>query len=324
MKYSSGIVALCLIASVLGSQIRFQSWNLRYDSKPDSISVAETIASLNATVPYDSEITYYTPSSEVAWSSRRIGVANEFAFNRPDVFCVQEALKRQVYDLAELLPDYAWVGVGRDDGKEAGEYEAIFYRKNSIKLIDWETFWLSDTPFEPSKYPDAGSYRSATVAHLGSKFNNFTAICTHWDDRSDRQRQLAASLLRYRGAYEAETTNAPVSCLVISIRGLPDMLSINRTFESQYKSQLSETFVWKDVLKETPVQNRMGHYATFNGFYDIGNTQAFGRIDFVMAGSNGGWEMSRYKVGEVFYDHGVQLSDHRPCVADVTINKIKK
>jgi endonuclease/exonuclease/phosphatase family metal-dependent hydrolase len=41
----------------------------------------------------------------------------------------------------------------------------------------------------------------------------FTIICTHWDDQSDPQRQLAASLILYRGAYEAETTCGPVFVL---------------------------------------------------------------------------------------------------------------
>lgn len=39
-------------------------------------------------------------------------------------------MKRQVDDLQVLLgDDWGWIGVGRDDGEERGEYSPIFYRK---------------------------------------------------------------------------------------------------------------------------------------------------------------------------------------------------
>lgn len=52
---------------------------------------------------------------------------------------VQEALVRQVNDLSELFgKDWGWVGVGRDDGKQAGEYSAIFYKKCvSLHLVPY-------------------------------------------------------------------------------------------------------------------------------------------------------------------------------------------
>jgi hypothetical protein len=35
---------------------------------------------------------------------------------------------------------------GRDDGKDNGEFSAIFYRHDRFKLGDKDTFWLSETP----------------------------------------------------------------------------------------------------------------------------------------------------------------------------------
>src|ERR1700723_2185389 len=68
------------------------------------------------------------------------------------------------------------------------------------------------TPFEPSKYPDAGYYRICTVAHFlhSPSMRPFTYLNTHLDNQSDNQRKLAASLLLVRGRYEAVHTNGPV------------------------------------------------------------------------------------------------------------------
>lgn len=85
---------------------------------------------------------YYADFSENPWSTRRIAVAREVAFHRPDLIGFQEALKRQVDDLATLLGDeFAHIGVGRDDGQAHGEYEAIFYRRSALTLLEWDTFW---------------------------------------------------------------------------------------------------------------------------------------------------------------------------------------
>ncbi|KAK7203392.1 plasminogen-binding protein pgbB [Myxozyma melibiosi] len=343
MKFSSALaIASALLAaspvlakteSGKADSIRILSWNLRYDSKSNKITVDETIDSLNATIPNDDEVSYFTNYTEHAWSDRRIGVSNEMLFNKPDVICVQEALHRQVEDLLDLLPGFEYIGVGRDDGNQSGEYEAIFYRTEKIKVLDWSTFWLSDDPFEPSKYPGAGSYRSATVGHLRTKSKSeFTAICTHWDDKSDEQRQLAGSMIRYRGAYEAETTGNPVFAFgdfnspstggdsggYKIITGESDMLTMNETFVETYNSSISDTFVFKDFLHETDAQFRMGHFATCTGFTEV-DTQGSTRVDFQLGGSNGGWSTTAFKVMNEFYDTGYHLSDHRPVISDVIV-----
>ena len=118
------------------------TWNLRYDSQPDHIPVSETLLRLPTSVPPDEEVPYYADFSENPWSTRRIAVAREVDFHQPDIIGFQEALKRQVDDLATLLGDeFAHIGVGRDDGKAGGEYEAIFYRRSALTLLEWDTFW---------------------------------------------------------------------------------------------------------------------------------------------------------------------------------------
>ena len=82
---------------------------------------------------------------------------------------VQEALKGQVDNLTELLPDYGWFGIGRVDGKEAGEYMAVFYRKDRFEVIEQSTFWLSETPENPTKGCDAMCYRIVTWEKMKDK-----------------------------------------------------------------------------------------------------------------------------------------------------------
>ena len=74
-----------------------------------------------------------------AWPNRKEMAASMIRFYEPDIFGVQEALEDQVTDLSESLPQYAWIGVGRDDGKQAGEYMAIFYLKHRFKVLKENT-----------------------------------------------------------------------------------------------------------------------------------------------------------------------------------------
>jgi len=98
-----------------------------------------------------------------AWGNRKDIVASTIRFHKADICGVQEALRSQVNDLVERLPEYSWIGVGRDDGKDAGEFCAIFYRKDRFRSLDSGTFWLSETPSqEGSKSWGADCRRIAT------------------------------------------------------------------------------------------------------------------------------------------------------------------
>jgi endonuclease/exonuclease/phosphatase family metal-dependent hydrolase len=134
---------------------------------------------------------------ENAWPNRKELVASMIRFHHADLVGVQEALKRQLDDLEKLLPEFAWVGVGRDDGKTGGEYSAIFYRKSRFYLLSNATFWLSETPEAPSKGWDAAYPRIVTWVKLkdratGRVLFNFN---THFDHRGERAREESAKLL---------------------------------------------------------------------------------------------------------------------------------
>lgn len=116
---------------------------------------------------------------------------------KPDVIGVQEALLPQLLFLDENCRSYDYVGAGREDGKKKGEYAAIIYNKKTVSVVKWGTFWLSETPEEPSKGWDAACIRSSTWAVMKSKASGkkFLFINTHFDHMGENARRESAALM---------------------------------------------------------------------------------------------------------------------------------
>lgn len=116
---------------------------------------------------------------------------------KPDVIGVQEALLPQLLFLDENCRSYDYVGAGREDGKKEGEYAAIIYNKKTVTVVKWGTFWLSETPEEPSKGWDAACIRSSTWAVMKSKASGkkFLFINTHFDHMGENARRESAALM---------------------------------------------------------------------------------------------------------------------------------
>ena len=89
-------------------------------------------------------------------------ICGQIAFEHPDIFGTQEVLDGQLNDMLQLLPDYDYIGVGRDDGANDGEFAAIFYDKKQLRLLDYGNFWLSETPEKPTLGWDAACIRICT------------------------------------------------------------------------------------------------------------------------------------------------------------------
>ncbi len=100
------------------------------------------------------------------WPRRCQTICGMVNFESPDVFGTQEVLCGQLHDLLDGLDNYGYVGVGRDDGKEAGEYSAIFYKKDRLRLLHDGHFWLSETPEKPGLGWDAVCTRICTWAEF--------------------------------------------------------------------------------------------------------------------------------------------------------------
>jgi|SRR5690625_4181301 len=104
-----------------------------------------------------------------SWDHRLPVIGSIIRWEDVDVFGAQEVLHHQLNGMQKELQAYDYYGVGRDDGKEKGEYAPIFYKKDKFTLLDSGTFWLSETPKIPSKGWDAALPRITTWIHLKDK-----------------------------------------------------------------------------------------------------------------------------------------------------------
>lgn len=126
-----------------------------------------------------------------AWPNRKEATIEMLETIKPDVFGVQEALPQQVQYISEQAPAYKNVGVGRDDGVAKGEFMSIFWNTEVIEMIEWGTYWLSETPDEPSYGWDAACRRTATWALMKDKRNGkqFYFVNTHLDHKGVEARK---------------------------------------------------------------------------------------------------------------------------------------
>ena len=133
-----------------------------------------------------------------SWQFRKdnaIATVKDFS---PDVFGLQEALQFQIDEFSKQMPAYTCVGVGRDDGKQAGEHSCIFFSNKRFTLDSTQTFWFSDTPNIPaSKGWGNNITRICTWALLrdNNSGKSFYIFNVHLDHESQPSREKSAELL---------------------------------------------------------------------------------------------------------------------------------
>jgi len=238
-----------------------------------------------------------------AWPHRSDHVAEMMGEKyQTDIIGVQEALKSQIDDLQERLPDYSWVGVGRDDGEEAGEFSPIFYRPDRFELIVANTFWLSELPHQPGHISwDAMHTRVATWARFTDLSSNqdFYVINTHFDNRGNRARVESAKLIRSFIADLKEHIpvivtgdfNAPESSKAYSV-----MSEIPGIIDSRYASETGHE----------------GPTATFNNWEELRADES--RIDYIFVRDN--VRVLTHRILDDRYD-GRFPSDHLPVIVEL-------
>lgn len=221
-------MVLFAIPTLLSSQnINLISYNIRYDNKGDTIN---------------------------NWNNRKATMAALIQHYDADIVGTQEGLHHQITYLDSALPGFSYLGVGRDDGKEKGEYTAIFYNNNKFKVLKTNTFWLSETPEKVSVGWDAALERICTYAlfeDLDTK-KQFWVFNTHFDHIGTQARTNSAQLI-YKKINEINTTNLPVIL----------MGDLNLTPETEpiqfFKKYMTDA---KDISQK-PFYGPVG---TFNGF----------------------------------------------------------
>ena len=147
-------------------------------------------------------IRYATASDgENIWEKRKDFLAETIRAFDPDLLGTQETLARQRDDLAARLDGYDVLAAGRDDGREAGEMMAVFYRKARFEKLDGGHFWLSETPDRAgSKSWDSSLPRMVTWVKLRDRTDPearpIAFFNTHFDHRGPKARIESARLLR--------------------------------------------------------------------------------------------------------------------------------
>ncbi|UZD24620.1 endonuclease/exonuclease/phosphatase family protein [Algoriphagus halophytocola] len=188
------------------------------------------------------------------WQDRLPHVSGLIQFHQIELVGVQEALHNQLNDLSASL-GFDYIGVGRDDGTEKGEYAAILYDKKKFKLLDEGTFWLSPTPDQPSKGWDAALNRICTWGKFkDEKGETFYVFNIHYDHRGQQAREESSKLVMQKVA-EINEENAPAIL----------MGDFNVTPENAAYTTITSNPDWKDarLISEIPAYGPSG---TFTGF----------------------------------------------------------
>jgi endonuclease/exonuclease/phosphatase family metal-dependent hydrolase len=177
----------------------------------------------------------YDGHSDLApdWSERKIPIVAQLQKERPTIIGFQEVLQNQLVDLQMALPAFKHVGVGRDDGKAAGEFAPIFYDTTRYIVRESGTFWLSPTPTIPSKGWDAALNRICTYALLESKYDhrNIWVFNTHFDHLGIEARIHSAELILEKFAELTQAVTAPL-LLFGDFNAEPDAFVILKLKES--------------------------------------------------------------------------------------------
>jgi endonuclease/exonuclease/phosphatase family metal-dependent hydrolase len=250
--------------------IDLMSFNIRYDSPNDGLD---------------------------QWAERKSEVYGLISNQDPHVIGLQEALYSQLTYLDSLLIDYAFVGLGRDDGDKKGEFSPILYDSTRLSLMDHGTFWLSPSPEKVSVGWDAALPRVCTYAIL-KEINSekiFWVYNTHFDHVGATARLSSAATI-VQHIYKNNISAAPI-ILMGDLNALP---------QSKPLELLNNHFT--DPLKGSSE-------GTFWGF-DI-EAKAENRIDYIL-----GKQVSfqEAKILKNLRSNGRHISDHLPVLVKISLD----
>lgn len=246
-------------------------------------------------------IRYDNPADEDNWWEYRkkelVGLVEEYS---PSIMGIQEGLFDQVSYIDFFLPDYRYIGVGRDDGEQKGEYTAIFFKQDEFELLSTDTYWLSETPEKVSVGWDASMERIVTYGAFRkiSSDEVYHVFNCHFDHLGHIARKRSAELilklieekgllaekLVVMGDLNAESNEEPISV---------------------FRSELQDAF---QSSKSVTAQQA----GTFNGFDP--SLMATKRIDYIF------YKNLSVKSYRVITDHrknGLCISDHFPVMIEI-------
>lgn len=235
------------------------------------------------------------------WALRRDLLVGQVRLLQPAILGLQEVLPDQRSDLVAVLPRFAVLGGGRDDGKLVGEAAPLLIDRNRYRIVASGMFWLSPTPAVPSLGWDAGFRRVASWARLVDRTDGtrLLAINTHWDHVGLAARLNSARLLR--------------DWIARHRRGTEEVMLLG-DFNAPLAEGSMQALLGPD-LRETraaAIEPAAGPLGTFNGWNLV--PEPAGAIDHVLASP--GLAVRRHHVLAEHFG-GRLASDHFPVIADL-------
>lgn len=246
-------------------KINIMTYNIRLDTETDGINM---------------------------WDNRKEGIVSLIKEENVDILGIQEGLPSQIEYLSKQLDGYSMIGEGRDGGNR-GEYSAIYYKSKKMKLIETETFWLSETPEIPSIGWDAAINRITTLGLFKMVNSSMDVLVynSHFDHLGKIAREKSAVLI-LNHIKENNYQNTPL-IVMGDFNANPDDLPIELLSE-----ELNDSF------KILPIENPIG---TYNGF-DL-NSNLLERIDYIFTKNI---KITNYKHLDRKLSSGLWPSDHLP------------
>ena len=192
-------------------------------------------------------------------------MTNQIKFHEPDVMGVQEALPNQMTDMEKLLINYKYIGVGRDDGKNKGEYSAILYNSKAHEVSKNGTFWLSETPDKVGMGWDAVCNRVCTYGLFQNKKTpeQFWVFNTHFD-HVGKVARLESVHLVLKMIKKLNTNNLPVILMGdFNLEPETENIAFIKENLSDSKETATLTFApegtWNGFNFERPVTRRIDY-----------------------------------------------------------------
>ena len=263
---------------------------------PFSVSFAQNLNIATYNIRFDN------PNDiENLWEDRAPHLINLIKFHQMDIIGTQEGMYHQLEEIKSGL-GYPYVGVGRDKGGKEGEFSAVFYNPEKVKVLDQSTFWLSETPEIPSKGWDAALNRVCTwVKFEGNDGKRFYVFNIHYDHIGQKAREESSKLV-IRKIKEINKENLPV-VFIGDFNVMPD--------NPAYRTVLDNSNM-KDsrLISKTP---SIGNQGTFNGY----NWEKLpeGIIDHIFVSPN----ITVLRHGILTDNYGLKYpSDHFPVMVEVS------
>lgn len=241
-----------------------------------------------------------------AWQNRRPVMKEVLHMYQPDLIGTQEGVYHQLKDIAADLPDYAWIGTGRDGGSR-GEFMTIFYRKDRFEPLEYDHFWLSDTP-DVIGSSTWGNTNRRMVTWVRFRDNTtgreFYFWNTHLDHALQPAREKGAELIRKR----IEALSKPLPLLLVG--DFNAVAGANKAYD---------TLTATNFLRDTwllAAEKRNAEYNSFNNFQTpVKNGH---RIDWILCRGD---VTVRAEEIVTFQKDGQFPSDHFPVVAWLTLKE---